>query len=132
MADKNADKRPKDANPRRRRRITQFQDLEPSLRREIVSYLQPTPLQQHGLRVLFEDMAEMTQLRKEAEELSVNRPIIQSTKNHEKAAKTRYQKRLEEVTKTPGIWETYRYFWDETKPFPDQDGGGGGGYPLTT
>lgn len=132
MADKNADKKPKDALPRRRRRVTQFQDLEPGIRREIVSYLQPTPLQQHGLRVLFENKTEATQLRKEAEELSTNRPIIQSTKNQEQAAKTRYRTRLQEVTKAPGIYETYRYFWDDSFPYPDQDGGGGGGYPITT
>ena len=132
MADKNADKKPRDANPRRRRRITQFQDLEPALRREIVSYLQPTPSQQQGLRILFEEKAEWTHLRKEAEQLSTNRPIVQATKNQEKAAKTRYQHRLEQVMKMPGIHETYRYFWDESKPFPDQDGGDGGGAPLTT
>lgn len=132
MADKNADKKPKDALPRRRRRVTQFQDLEPGIRREIVSYLQPTPLQQHGLRVLFENKTEATQLRKEAEELSTNRPIIQSTKNQEQAAKTRYRTRLQEVTKAPGIYETYRYFWDDSFPYPDQAGGGGGGYPITT
>lgn len=132
MDKKNADKKPKEAPPRRRRRVTHFQDLEPGIRREIVSYLQPTPLQQHSLRVLFEERAEMTQLRKEAEQLSVNRPIIQSTKNHEEAAKTRYKTKLEEVTKAPGIYETYRYFWDDSFPYPDQAGGGGGGYPLTT
>lgn len=132
MADKNADKKPKEARPRRRRRVTQFQDLEPGLRREIVSYLQPTPLQQDSLRVLFEARAEATHLRKEAEELSTNRPIIQSTKNQEKAAQTRYKTKLEEVTKAPGIYETYRYFWDDSFPYPDQAGGGGGGYPITT
>jgi hypothetical protein len=117
---------PKKDLPLKRRRRTQFQDLEPAIRREIISYLQPTYAQQYSLGVLYETKAELSMLRRQAESLA-HRPIYQKLLTHEKEETEAYKAKLKEVTKTPGIWETYRYFWDDSKPFPDQGSGPGSG-----
>lgn len=127
MSDKNTDKAPK-----RRRRITQLQDVPPEARRRIVEYLQPTPLQQAELRsshaIMAGDRNILNEL-KQAEDDPMFQDIVQRQLN---ISTSHYKRAVEQYTKAPGIWESYRYFWDDSKPYPDQPGGTGGGGPITT
>ena len=128
MTDKNTDKEPK-----RRRRMTQFQDVPPAVRRTVTEFLQPTVMQQATLRSSHSMMATDRKILnelKQAEDDPLFQEMVQRQLN---ISTSHYHTNLQKYTKTPGIWETYRYFWDDSKPFPDQGPNTGGGQgPITT
>lgn len=109
-----------------------FQDVPPEVRAGITEYLQPPVAEQQSLRTRYQTMANDRNFRKEFETMEDDPMLIDMAKRQEQASRSHYHRQLERVTKTPGIWETYRYFWDESKPFPDQPGGSGGSGPITT
>ncbi len=115
-----------------------FQDLDPGLRHEIVEYLQPTNLQQADLRARYMMMAGDRQALKEfidEEDDPMYRDEVTSfLERQAEKSKSRYHENLKRVTSAPGKWETYRYFWDDSKPYPDQgpNPGPGSGGPITT
>lgn len=117
-----------------RRRVLQFQDLEPGIRRHIIEFLQPPIAQQQSLRSRYESFANARNTRRAMEQMEDDPMFVDMAKREEKALKSHYHKLLEKTTKVPGIHETYGYFWDEKRPFPDQEGGAGGGGagPITT
>lgn len=103
------------------RRKTQFQDLESSIRKTITEYLQPTNMQQAGLRSAYRLMAEDRNLVKEfAAETDDDPAFLRIMKRQAERTKSRYHSQLEKAVAIPSKWETYRYFWDDSKPFPDQ------------
>lgn len=117
-----------------KRRKTQFQDLEPGIRKEIVEYLQPTTRQQANLRAQYAVMAGDRKALKEFQEAEDDPIFTDFVKRQYERSRSWYHKRLAELSSAPGKWEMYRYFWDDSKPFPDQGPHppSGGSGPLTT
>lgn len=115
-----------------------FQDLDPGLRHEIVEYLQPTNMQQAELRARYMMMAgdrnALKAFSEDADDAFFGNEIMGFLERQAQRSKTRYHENLERVTSAPGKWETYRYFWDDSKPYPDQgpNPGPGSGGPITT
>lgn len=111
-----------------------FQNLPEATRKRVVEYLQPPNMDQAALQAQYGRMAEYRNIINEG--WTDDDPIArqQIERMHERA-KTTYQKSLERLTKVPGIHETYNYFWDDSKPFPDQrqpPPPGGGIGPITS
>jgi len=107
-----------------------LQDLPISVRKSIVEFLQPTYRQQDELKQRYFDWQSETAFRKLIqgtawEEADVPGELEQRNKDE-------YQKLFQRYTKAPGIYDTYQYFWDDEYPWPDQNGGGGSGRPITS
>lgn len=109
--------------------MTKLQDIPPEVRKRVTEYLQPPSRDQTRLEVEYQLMAaNRNQLR-----AMERHPMLYDTFEANLArraleqSKSNYHAHLERVTKAPGIYETYRHFWDDSRPFPDQ-GPGGGGY----
>jgi hypothetical protein len=119
---------------KKRRRKTQFQDLEPGIRKDIVEYLQPTVTQQANLKAQYAVMAGDRNALKEFEEMGDDPMFTDIVRRQYERSKSWYHKTLERIASAPGKWEMYRYFWDDSKPFPDQGPNppAGGSGPLTT
>lgn len=136
MADK---QQKKNTDKPRQRRITQFQDVPPEVRAEITEFLQPPHIHKYavsqaGLRNAYMSYASDRNILKELEDAGDDPMFTDMVKRQMERSKSHYSRRLAEATKAPGIWETYRYFWDEHYPFPDQDDnqGAGGNNPITS
>lgn len=117
--------------PKPRRRRTQFQDIPPETRRTVTEYLQPPTQEQGMLRHRYLTMRNDEEFAKQWAELDDDPMTRNVAERQARTSRSRYHQLLEKLTKTPGIWETYRYFWDSSKPFPDQRPGGGGYGPDT-
>jgi hypothetical protein len=113
----------------------QFQDMPPEVRAEIVEYLQPTISDQEELRERYQIWREDEASAKWVQSLGPEWiQQLEKEKQQAKRSKSNYHELLEKTSKIPGIWHTYRYFWDKSKPFPDQgpDPSSSGSSPITT
>jgi hypothetical protein len=105
-----------------------------SVRKTVTEYLQPPLRDQQQLRQEYHNYRFDEEFSKVSEELGFTMNA-DFDKRQAEIKKGHYQRHLERVTKTPGIHETYNYFWDDSKPFPDQGPGGAGGWgsgPITS
>lgn len=108
-----------------------LQDLPRSVRMRITEFLQPSYRQQNQLSSQYREWKNDELMRRTMEELGWV-DDVQTYKEMEEQNKAKYKDSLTKFTKAPGIYETYQYFWDDEYPWPDQDGGTGGGRPITS
>lgn len=111
-----------------------FQNLHPDLRKHITEFLQPTQQQQNRLANKYYTMARDGALLKQFQDAGDDPMFIDMLKRSLKQSRSHYHEYLEKVSNAPQIWESYRYFWDDSTPFPDQgpNPGTGGNAPITT
>jgi hypothetical protein len=107
------------------------QDLPPAIRKNVTEFLPPTYRQQDQLSAQYFQWRSDDLFAKTAADEGWT-DTAEMFEKDAKRNKAKYHQMLENFTKAPGIHETYKYFWDDDKPWPDQNGGNGGGRPITS
>jgi hypothetical protein len=131
----------KDKKPKQEPKPVTWRDLPPSVRKNMVEFLQPTVKQQEDLRRSYGIYGRSRDAVKRAETLpdptiwdDIRPNYLNEEREWRDTTKNWYERDKERYTRAPGIYETYKFFWDDDRPWPDQgpDPDIGGGDMLTT
>lgn len=107
------------------------QKLPSSVRRYATEFLQPTHSQQNQLRDQYSEWRTQNMFANTLASVGWT-DQERHFRQLSEVAKTRYHELLQKYTSSGGLHETYQYFWDDEKPWPDQPGGTGGGGVITS
>lgn len=130
----------KDKKPKQEPNPVTWRDLPPSVRKNMVEFLQPTVKQQEKLSKSYTMYARAQNDVKRHEKhpnLELLREVpgfMDRERQWMDMTKKWYERDKERYTRAPGIYLTYNFFWDDDMPWPDQgpDPDIGGGDIITT